>query len=92
MKSQKGIAYENSKRKAMTMLKRRKMYEDQLNNITNQQFNVDQMQFSSETIQNTIDTVVWTMKLCIGRSAEGGSGRSEGADEEGGPGQAGGPA
>ncbi len=57
MKTQKGIAYENSKKKAMMALKRRKMYEDQLNNLMSQQFNVDQVQFTSETIQTTIDTV-----------------------------------
>lgn len=36
------------------ILKRKKMYEQQLNTLTNQQFNVDQMQFNSESIQSNI--------------------------------------
>ena len=62
MKTQKGIAYENSKKKAMLILKRRKVYENQLGMTMNQQFNVDQVQFTSESIQNTIDTVA---NLCL---------------------------
>ncbi len=56
MKKQTGIAYKNSQQKAFMVLKRRKMYETQLNGMMNQQFNVDQVQFTSETIQTTIDT------------------------------------
>lgn len=33
------------------------MYDAQLGNIMNQQFNVDQVQFASESIQGTIETV-----------------------------------
>ena len=40
--------------KACQILKRKKMYEQQLNTITNQQFNVDQMAFNSESIQSNI--------------------------------------
>jgi len=57
MKTQKGVSYKNSQAKALTILKRRKMYEAQLANAQNQQFNVDQVQFNSENIQNVIDTV-----------------------------------
>ncbi len=57
MKNQKGVAYKNSQRRAFTILKRRKIYAAQLNNMTNQQFNLDQMKFNSDAIQNTIDTV-----------------------------------
>ena len=32
------------------------MYDQQLGNVMNQQFNIDQVQFTSETIQSTIDT------------------------------------
>eukprot|EP00826_Nyctotherus_ovalis_P000947 TRINITY_DN1008_c0_g2_i3.p1 TRINITY_DN1008_c0_g2~~TRINITY_DN1008_c0_g2_i3.p1 ORF type:complete len:194 (-),score=71.32 TRINITY_DN1008_c0_g2_i3:81-662(-) len=56
MKTQKGIAYKNSQKKALMILKRRKMYEAQLNSVSSQQFNIDQVQFTSETIQTTIDT------------------------------------
>ncbi len=57
MKKQTGVAYKNSQQKALVILKRRKMYENQLNTLLSQQFNVDQVQFTSETIQTTIDTV-----------------------------------
>ena len=33
------------------------MYDAQLSNVMNQQFNIDQVQFTSETIASTIDTV-----------------------------------
>ncbi len=32
------------------------MYDAQLTNVMNQQFNIDQVQFTSETIASTIDT------------------------------------
>ena len=57
MKTQKGLAYQNCQKKALIILKRRKMYENQLNALMNQQFNVDQVQFTTETIQNTVETV-----------------------------------
>ena len=57
MKTQKGIAYKNSQKKALMILKRRKMYETQLNGVINQQYNVDQVQFATESIQTTIETV-----------------------------------
>ena len=56
MKKQSGMAYKNSQRKALTILKRRKMYEAQLNSVMGQQFNIDQVQFTSESIQSTLDT------------------------------------
>ncbi len=59
MKKQTGISYKNSQQKAFMILKRRKMYENQLTGLMNQQFNVDQVQFTSETIQTTIDTVAF---------------------------------
>ena len=55
MKKQTGLAYKSSKQKALTILKRRKMYEAQLNSVLNQQFNIDQVQFTSESIQGTLD-------------------------------------
>ena len=41
--------------KACQILKRRKMYEAQLSTLQNQQFNVDQMAFTSEQIQSNIN-------------------------------------
>ena len=41
--------------KACQILKRRKMYEQQLTQLQNQQFNVDQMAFTSEAIQSNIN-------------------------------------
>ena len=56
MKGKKGPAYRQYQQKALQILKRRKMYEQQLGVTQNQQFNVDQVQFTSETIQDTIAT------------------------------------
>ena len=33
------------------------MYDAQLGNVQNQQFNVDQVKFNSETIQDTVETM-----------------------------------
>ena len=41
--------------KALMIIKRRKMYEKQLAVLQNQQFNVDQVQFTSESIQSNIN-------------------------------------
>ena len=72
MKTQKGLAYQNSQKKALMILKRRKIYESQLNSLMNQQFNIDQVQFTSESIQNTVDTVIYqyhqqaaTLKIAV---------------------------
>ena len=57
MKTAKGMSYKSLQQKALAVLRRRKMYDVQLGNVMNQQFNVDQVQFTSETITNTIETV-----------------------------------
>ena len=56
MKTAKGMAYKSLQQKALQVLRRRKMYDQQLGNVMNQQFNLDQVQFTSETIQSTIET------------------------------------
>ena len=57
MKTAKGMAYKSLQNKALQVLRRRKMYDAQLNNVMNQQFNIDQVAFTSETIASTIDTM-----------------------------------
>ena len=57
LKTAKGTSKKSLQQKALGVLRRRKMYDVQLNNIMNQQFNVDQVQFASESIQDTISTV-----------------------------------
>ena len=57
MKTAKGMAQKSLQQKALQVLRRRKMYDQQLTNVMNQQFNVDQVQFTSETIASTIDTM-----------------------------------
>ena len=57
MKTAKGMSYKSLQQKALAVLRRRKMYDVQLGNVMNQQFNVDQVQFTSETITNTLETV-----------------------------------
>jgi len=56
MKGAKGMAYKSLQNKALQVLRRRKMYDAQLTNVMSQQFNIDQVQFTSETIASTIDT------------------------------------
>eukprot|EP00347_Sterkiella_histriomuscorum_P002692 403367174 len=56
MKTAKGMSYKSLQQKALAVLRRRKMYDVQLGNLMNQQFNIDQVQFTSETITNTIET------------------------------------
>ena len=56
MKTAKGMAYKSLQHKALQVLRRRKMYDAQLGNVMNQQFNIDQVQFTSETIASTLDT------------------------------------
>lgn len=41
------------------VLKKRKMYDNQLKNYMNQQMTLDQVAFTSESIQNTIDMVCY---------------------------------
>lgn len=57
MKTAKGTTYKSLQHKALNVLRRRKMYDTQLGNVMNQQFNIDQVAFTSETIQSTIETV-----------------------------------
>lgn len=45
------------KKRAMDVLKRKKMYESQRDQLTAQQFNVDQTAFTIETIKDTQTTV-----------------------------------
>ena len=56
MKTAKGTTYKSLQQKALAILRRRKMYDAQLSQVMNQQFNVDQVQFVSESIENTIQT------------------------------------
>ena len=53
----KGSRLAQLKQKAMMILKRRKMYENQSNQLMNQQFNIDSVAFASESMQDTINTV-----------------------------------
>ena len=57
MKTAKGTTYKNLQQKALQILRRKKMYDSQLGNIMNQQFNIEQVNFASQTIQDTIGTV-----------------------------------
>ena len=53
----KGSRLAQLKQKAMMILKRRKMYENQSNQLMSQQFNIDSVAFASESMQDTINTV-----------------------------------
>lgn len=47
------------------VLKKRKLYDNQLKNAMNQQFTLDQVAFTSENIQNTIEMVRYFSNLGI---------------------------
>jgi charged multivesicular body protein 5 len=52
----------NIKRRAMEVLKRKRMYEQQRDSISNQQFNIDQTAFAINTVKDT-QTTVAAMKV-----------------------------
>ena len=57
MVNAKGMRKKTLQQKAMHILKRKKMYDNQLGHVQNQQFNVDQVAFANESIQDTLNTV-----------------------------------
>ena len=57
MATAKGSRLAQLKQKAMMILKRRKMYENQGSQLMQQQFNIDSVAFASESMQDTINTV-----------------------------------
>lgn len=57
MKKQRGPAQEATKRRAMQVLQQKKTYETQRMQMTNQQFNMDQVSFGISTAKDTITTV-----------------------------------
>ena len=50
MAGAKGTRLSTLKQKALQILRRRKMYDQQLGQVLNQQFNVDQVAFTQESI------------------------------------------
>jgi charged multivesicular body protein 5 len=52
-----GTSSEQLKKKALVILKQKKMYEHQREQLYNQQFNVDSVQFATENAKATVDTV-----------------------------------
>jgi len=57
MKTAKGTSYKSLQHKALGILRRRKMYDAQYANMCNQQFNIDQVKFTSENVSSTIETM-----------------------------------
>jgi len=57
LKRAKGASATNIKRRAMQVLKRKKMYEQQRDQLAGQAFNLEQTNFAIETAQSTVDTV-----------------------------------
>ena len=57
MATAKGTRLKTLKQKALQVLRRRKMYDSQQGHLMNQQFNVDQVAFANESMQDTINTV-----------------------------------
>ena len=52
-----GPAKQQVQKRAMAILKQKKMYENQREQTRNQQFNVDQVMFATENLKETADTV-----------------------------------
>ena len=50
MKTARGTGLNSLKQRALQVLRRRKMYDQQMGAIMNQQFNVDQVAFAQESI------------------------------------------
>merc|ERR1711957_43336 len=50
-------AKKNIQKRAMEVLKRKRMYEQQRNNMAGQQFNIDQAAFGIESAKSTVETV-----------------------------------
>ena len=61
LKKTTGPAANNIKKRALETLKRKKMYEQQRDQIAGQQFNIDQTSFALESIKDT-QTIVSAMK------------------------------
>lgn len=57
-KKAKGSAKDMYKQRCVNVLKKRKQYDTQLKNYMNQQFTLDQVAFTSESIQGTIEMVI----------------------------------
>ncbi|KAL1453279.1 hypothetical protein WDU94_007434 [Cyamophila willieti] len=58
VKMREGPAKNNVKQKAMRLLKQRKMYESQAENLRNQAFNLDQANFGIQSMKDTQQTVI----------------------------------
>ena len=57
IKTSRGSSQAMNKQRAVQLLKRRKMYSSQLEGLMGTQFNVEQMTFAAQNIQDTINTV-----------------------------------
>jgi len=49
--------YNNVKQKALRVLKQKKMYENQRDTMSNQQFNMEQTNFATQSLKDTVVTV-----------------------------------
>jgi len=56
LKKAKGSQQSYYKQRVLNLMKKRKMYQQQVDNLLGQQFSLDQVAFTKENIQNTIDT------------------------------------
>lgn len=56
LKSAKGSSQSYFKQRVMMLMRKRKMYQQQVDNLLSQQFSIDQVAFTKEQIQNTIET------------------------------------
>ena len=57
LKRTKGPAQNAVKQRAMRILKQKKMYENQRESLMNQQFNVEQVNFTTQQMKDSVNTV-----------------------------------
>merc|ERR1719499_1796039 len=57
MQKARGSSKKSLQRRAIQLLKQKKMYEKQLDQTMSQQFNLDQVKFMQQNLKDTADTV-----------------------------------
>ena len=71
-KTAKGSSKQMYRQRCVQLLKKRKQYENQLRNYLSQQYTLDQVAFTKDTVQNNLEMV--RLRLNLGSSHEERSG------------------
>lgn len=60
-----GPAQEAAKRRALTVLKQKRLYENQRDQLYNQQYNIEQTTFAVQSMQDSVHTVQAMAVCCV---------------------------